>query len=183
MEDVMAARALAPVVLSLLALPAGAALAPPSGLAFNLRPAADEAPAFRLRASGVQVYECRALLTNPDRFAWQFVAPDVTLTDPTTGGDTAVLRSVDLWNSLTDRSSVSAVLRATQSAGTTNLPWTYMRAIPASPDGMFAGVTSIQRVNTSGGAAPPTGCAADTAGSELRVPFTAEYYFYKRGTA
>jgi len=180
----MAARALASVALSVLALPAVAAIAPPEGLAFNLRPSADEVAAFRLRASGVQVYECRALLTNPDRFAWQFVAPDVTLTDPTTGGDTAVLRSVDLWNSLTDRSSVSAVLRATQSAGTTNLPWTYMRAIPASPDGMFAGVTSIQRVNTSGGAAPATGCAADTAGSEARVPFSAEYYFYKpRGLA
>jgi hypothetical protein len=180
----MATRALASVVLSLLAVPAVAAIAPPSGLAFNMRPSADEVPAFRLQASGVQIYECRALLTNPDRFAWQAVAPDVTLADPGTGGDVAVLRSVDLWNSLTDRSSVSAVLRATQSAGTRNLPWTYMRAIPTAADGMFAGVTSIQRVNTNGGAAPATGCAADTAGSESRVPFSAEYYFYKpRGMA
>ena len=180
----MAARALASVVLSLIALPAAAAIAPPEGIALHLRPSADELPAFRLRASGVQIYECRALLTDPDRFGWQFVAPDATLNDPASGHDVAALRAVDLWNSLVDLSSVSAVLRATQAAGTTNLPWTYMRAIPASADGMFAGVTSIQRVNTSGGAAPATGCAADTAGSEARVPFSAEYYFYKpRGLA
>jgi hypothetical protein len=180
----MAARALASVVLSLLTLPAVAAIAPPAGIALNLRPSAEELPAFRLRASGVQVYECRALLTNPDRFAWHFVAPDATLNDPASGGDVAALRSIDLWNSLVDLSSVSAVLRATQEAGSANLPWTYMRAIPTAAEGMFAGVTSIQRVNTQGGAAPATGCAPDTAGSEARVPFSAEYYFYKpRGMA
>src|SRR2546425_489608 len=53
-------------------------------------------------------------------------------------------------------------------------------AIPAGEDGIFAGVTSIQRVNTSGGVAPATGCSADAAGAEARVAFTADFYFYKR---
>jgi hypothetical protein len=172
------------MLLCALAVPAGAAIAPPEGLAFNLRPSADEAPAFRLSASGVQVYECREALTQPGQYRWAFVNPDMTLSDPASGADVATSRSIDEWNSLTDLSSVSAVLRATQHAGGDNLPWAYMRAIPTSQDGMFAGVTSIQRVNTRGGAAPGTGCSADTAGSEARVPFTAEYYFYKRrGTA
>ena len=176
----MAARALASVVLSVLAVPAFGAIAPPAGLAFNLQPAADEAPAFRLVASGIQVYECRAALTAPEQYRWVFVAPDATLNDPASGHDVAAYRSIDQWNSLTDLSSVSAVLRATQQAGADNLPWTYMRAIPSSPDGMFAGVTSIQRVNTRGGIAPRDGCSVDTAGTEARVPFSAEYYFYKR---
>jgi hypothetical protein len=91
---------------------------------------------------------------------------------------------VNLWESLSDRSSVSGVLRATQASGGGNLPWAYLRAVPTSEDGMFAGVTSIQRVDTRGGAAPANGCGADTIGQEARVPFTAEYYFYKRrGTA
>jgi len=176
----MAARALSTVVFSLLALPAFGAIAPPAGLARNLQPAADEAPSFRLVASGIQVYECRAALTGADQYHWVFVAPDATLNDPASGHDVAAYRSIDQWNSLTDLSSVSAVLRATQEAGTDDLPWTYMRAIPASEDGMFAGVTSVQRVNTRGGAAPRAGCSADTAGTEARVPFTAEFYFYKR---
>jgi len=176
----MAARALTTVVFSLLALPAFGAIAPPAGLARNLQPTADEAPSFRLLASGIQVYECRAALTGADQYHWVFVAPDATLNDPASGHDVAAYRSIDQWNSLTDLSSVSAVLRATQEAGADDLPWTYMRAIPASEDGMFAGVTSVQRVNTRGGAAPRTGCSADTAGTEARVPFTAEFYFYKR---
>ena len=180
----MAARTLSTVVLSMLALPAFGAIAPPTGLARNLQPTADEAPAFRLVASGIQVYECRAALTAPEQYRWVYVAPDATLNDPASGHDVAAYRSIDQWNSLTDLSSVSAVLRATQQAGADDLPWTYMRAIPASEDGMFAGVTSIQRVNTRGGAAPRTGCSVDTAGTEARVPFTAEFYFYKqRGAA
>jgi hypothetical protein len=44
---------------------------------------------------------------------------------------------------------------------------------------MFAGVSSIQRVNTAGGA-PPRGACDDThVGDEARVAFTADYYFYK----
>jgi hypothetical protein len=45
---------------------------------------------------------------------------------------------------------------------------------------MFAGVTSIQRVNTSGGIAPAKGCDDTHTGSETRVAFSADYYFYKR---
>ena len=176
----MAARALASVVLSVLAVPAFGAIAPPAGLALNLQPGADEAPAFRLVASGIQVYECRAALTAPDQYRWVFVAPDATLNDPASGHDVAAYRSIDQWNSLTDLSTVSAVLRATQQAGSDNLPWTYMRAIPSSPDGMFAGVTSIQRVRTQGGAAPAGGCGPDNDGAESRVAFRADYYFYKR---
>ncbi|HZZ92619.1 MAG TPA: DUF3455 domain-containing protein [Usitatibacter sp.] len=180
----MAARALVSVVLSVLAVPAFGAIAPPPGLAFNMRPSADEEPAFRLVENGVRVYECRQALTDPDRFHWAFVTPDATLNDPASGHDVATARAIDQWNSMIDLSSVSAVLRATQESSPGDLPWAYMRAIPTSPDGMFAGVTSIQRVNTRGGAAPGNGCNADTAGSEARVPFTAEYYFYKRrGTA
>ena len=45
---------------------------------------------------------------------------------------------------------------------------------------MFAGVTSIQRVNTDGGAAPTRGCGPDNVGAEARVAYRADYYFYKR---
>jgi hypothetical protein len=183
MEDPMVARTLSLLAFTALAVPAMAAIAPPAGLASNLLPAAGEVPAFRLAASGVQIYECRESLTQPGTYRWTFVNPDATLNDPASGADVATLRAIDTWNALNDLSSVSAVLRATQAAGANDLPWAYMRAIPASPDGMFAGVTSIQRVNTRGGAAPRDGCTVDTAGAEARVPFTADYYFYKRGIA
>src|SRR5205085_4686537 len=40
--------------------------------------------------------------------------------------------------------------------------------------------TYIQRLNTTGGSAPPTGCALSTdVGMQVLVPYTADYYFYK----
>jgi hypothetical protein len=46
---------------------------------------------------------------------------------------------------------------------------------------LLAKTTFIQRLNTSGGVAPATGCstAADV-GSQSLVPYTADYYFYRK---
>lgn len=42
--------------------------------------------------------------------------------------------------------------------------------------------TYIQRVNTSGGVAPSTGCSsASNIGNQAFVPYTTDYYFYKAG--
>ena len=163
---------------SLLAFPAIAAIAPPNGIAPALRVSSDEEPAFMLSGNGVHVYECRLGLTDPSSYVWAFVAPDATLYE---GSRTAArMASPNLVESTTDRSSVSGFVRSTQPGGGSNLPWTVMRARPIGDDGMFAGVTSIQRVNTSGGMAPSAGCNAENVGSEARVAFNADYYFYKK---
>jgi hypothetical protein len=40
----------------------------------------------------------------------------------------------------------------------------------------------IQRVNTTGGSAPATGCSLETnVGATTLVPYTADYYFFKAG--
>jgi hypothetical protein len=44
---------------------------------------------------------------------------------------------------------------------------------------MFGSVTFIQRVNTVGGSAPATGCDATAQGTQLRVPYTASYLFFR----
>ena len=46
------------------------------------------------------------------------------------------------------------------------------------PDGAWSKVSSVQRVNTAGGAAPATGCAEATAGTTSRVSYTADYRMY-----
>jgi len=160
------------------ALPAAAVVAPPAGLTANLTAPADEQPAFALRAEGVHVFECRQLPGDATRFAWTFTAPEATLYD----GGTPVARHAaeNMFEATGDRSTVTATLRARQDGGANNLPWLLMRA-QATPDaGLFAGVTSVQRVNTAGGVAPDSGCEESNAGKEARVPFAAEYYFYRR---
>lgn len=45
---------------------------------------------------------------------------------------------------------------------------------------LLAGTTFIQRVNTSGGLAPSTGCASPAdIGTQAFVPYTADYYFFQ----
>jgi len=160
-----------------LAVPALAAIAEPAGVAPPLRVLPDEAPAFVLTADGVQVYQCQAVPADSNAYAWFLVAPDATLSDGT--GTVARLASPDHWNSLHDLSGVSAVPLRMQPAGSANLPWELLHAVPDGSPGMFAGVTSIQRVNTRGGAAPTAGCDETHVGDEARVAFTADYYFYK----
>jgi hypothetical protein len=51
---------------------------------------------------------------------------------------------------------------------------------PGLNNGILTHATYVQRLNTTGGAAPSTGCAASTdVGSQTLVPYTADYYFYK----
>src|SRR5687767_8238948 len=140
------------LVLAAAAFPAAAAISEPSGLGAAIRATADEEPVFMLSASGAHIYHCKATPNDPNAFAWYFTAPDATLLE---GSRTvATHKTVNLWESTSDRSSVSGVVRSSQSAGANNLPWTLYRAQAIGTSGMFAGVTSIQRVNTSGGAAP-----------------------------
>ena len=50
---------------------------------------------------------------------------------------------------------------------------------PTGGDKLTA-TTFIQRLNTSGGVAPSTGCTLSTdVGAEAFVPYTADYFFYK----
>lgn len=50
---------------------------------------------------------------------------------------------------------------------------------PSYPFGILTKATYVQRLNTSGGSAPATGCAVSTdVGNQVLVPYTADYYFY-----
>jgi hypothetical protein len=149
-------------------------IAPPSGLPRALVPSNAEEASFALDVSGVLVYRCGPLGA---RYGWAYTAPDATLYEG--GREVARHTSPTLWESTVDRSSFTAVPRATLRAGPGNLPWQLMRAAGMGETGMFVGITSVQQVDTSGGAAPAGGCDESRAGEEARVPFTARYVFYR----
>ena len=167
-------RSLVASALLLAALPAAAVTAP--SVPAPLQPSAAEEPAFMLHANGVHVYECRPNLNGG--FQWVFANPDATLTDGTSAR--AVQVTPNTFEGSTDRSVVSGRVRAVAGAGGDNLPWMLLSARSTADTGLFAGVTSVQRVNTTGGVAPRGGCGESTAGSEARIDFSADYYFYKR---
>ncbi len=67
----------------------------------------------------------------------------------------------------------------------TAIDWLLLSAASTAPgpDGdRLVKTTYIQRIDTTGGRTPTaTDCNATTAGTEVEVPYTADYYFWKRG--
>lgn len=159
-------------------LAAAAAVAEPAGISAALRAPAGEQPDFMLNARGVQVYVCKPRAADPYAYQWTFVAPEATLLE----GDKIVGHhgAGPMWESVSDHSSVKGAARERQDGGAGNIPWLLLAGTSSEGAGRFAGVTSIQRVATRGGAEPTTPCEASMSGQEARVNYTADYYFYKQ---
>jgi len=158
---------------------AHAAVPEPQGIGSGLRAPAGEQPEFVLKAEGVQVYACQPRTDDPKAFEWAFVGPQATLRE--NGKVVGRHAAGPIWESTNDKSSVKGSARSGQDAGAGNIPWLLLAGTPSQGSGKFAGVTSILRVATKGGVEPAGGgCNASKSGKEERVPYTADYYFYKR---
>jgi hypothetical protein len=132
-------------------------------------PAGNEV-AFHVYATGVQIYRW-------DGTTWSFVAPDAVLyADAGAHGEVGSHYGGPTWESNSGSKVVGAVVERC-SVDSSAIPWLLLRAVSTQGPGVFEGVTFIQRVNTAGGLAPSQ---SGTSPNELaRVPYTAEYYFYK----
>jgi hypothetical protein len=136
-----------------------------------------DSPSFAATAKGVQIYECRAKKDNPAQFEWVFKAPEAELFDRG-GKKMGKHYGGPTWEA-NDGSRVLGELKARADGKDTNaIPWLLLGAKKHEGEGVFSKVTSIQRLDTVGGKAPAGGCEATGAGKEIRVPYTATYYFY-----
>ena len=82
------------------------------------------------------------------------------------------------WRAL-DGSTVVGVRVASAPAPVPGaIPWLLLaRASVSGPTGTLTPTTYIQRINTTGGVAPATGCDAAHVGANTAVLYTADYYF------
>jgi Protein of unknown function (DUF3455) len=165
-------------LLAVLAIVAACATPPaPIVLSAPLRAPEGEQSAFILAAEGVQIYSCKPKAADAASFQWTFVAPQATLMQH--GKAVGRHGAGPTWVANGDASSVKGTVAERQDGGSGNIPWLLLRATPSENPGIFAAVTSIQRVNTKGGVEPATPCDATKSGEEVRVPYTADYNFYK----
>ena len=145
-------------------------------------------------ASGTQTYMCLPSATGP---AWKFVGPQATLfqefgagfyqqvtthflsPNPFEGGTArpSWLHSFDssqIWG----RALASSTDADFVEAGA--IPWLLVEVVGAQQGpagGLLAATTYVQRLNTSGGAAPSGTCA--DVGTFVMVPYTTDYFFYR----
>lgn len=145
-------------------------------------------------AAGTQNYIC---LPTPAGVAWSFLGPQATLF--TAQGHQVMTHFLSpnpmqagapraTWQHSHDTGTVWAAAIATYGepdyveAGA--IPWLLLEVVGAqsgvSRGDRISDTTYIQRINTSGGVAPATGCsAAGDVGKRVMVPYTTTYVFYR----
>ncbi len=121
-------------------------------------------------AVGVQIYTW-------DGVSWGRAVPEATLFDAE-GNVVAIHFAGPTWESNSGSKVLGAVVQPTVTVDPNAIPWVKLKAVSTEGPGIFAGTTFIQRVNTSGGKAP----SADGTfvGQVARVPYTADYFFYRQ---
>ncbi|WP_325052261.1 DUF3455 domain-containing protein [Dulcicalothrix desertica] len=65
-----------------------------------------------------------------------------------------------------------------QAPNVKDIPWQILSAKYYIKAGVFSNINYIQRVDTVGGQAPKVGCDSSYVGNEVRVNYSANYYFY-----
>jgi len=82
------------------------------------------------------------------------------------------------WQSNSGSKVVGKIPPASFTVDTNAIPWLRLEAVNPEGPGIFASTTFIQRVNTTGGKAPSTNGAF--VGQVARIPYTADYFFYRQ---
>lgn len=142
----------------------------------SLAAPAGEALVRTLWADGVQIYECRkaADASFPE---WAFVAPEARLVDAN-GAPVGRHYTGPTWEAQDGSKVVGTVKAKLDSPDPHAIPWLVLQTHSTGTPGLFAKVTTIQRVATQGGIAPTTGCGTATIGKQERVHYTAQYAQY-----
>lgn len=133
---------------------------------------------LKARGKGVQIYECAGKPDDAKAFAWKLKAPEADLFDDR-GQKVARHFAGPSWEANDRSSAVGTVLAKADAPDADAVPWLLLRATAKGP-GLFEHVLHVQRLDTSGGKAPASGCDASKAktNAEARVPYEATYYFY-----
>ena len=135
---------------------------------------------FSGMGEGSQIYIC-APKPGGNGPEWKLKAPDATVTD---GAGAKLRHSAGPTWEAGDGSKVVGEVKARAEVDAAAIPWLLLQVVGADlgPTGghRLTETTYIQRVYTSGGKEPTTGCAqAPDVGQQALVPYTADYVFYK----
>ena len=128
---------------------------------------------FHTYAAGVQIYKWNGT-------SWAFVGPEAVLFADADAkavvGIHYATPNGPAWESTSGSKVIAGALERVI-VDPASIPWLKLGAVTSNGPGIFDGVSFIQRVNTVGGTAPSA--PGSFVGQEARVPYTAEYYFYK----
>lgn len=126
-------------------------------------------------AKGEQIYQCTL---SQGQYAWETKAPDAVLYD-NQGQVIGKHYSGPIWEYKAGSHVVGRVVKKLDVAPDKAIPWLLVEIIAHKGSDVFADTRFINRINTQGGLSPVSGCDGNHLGAEKRVPYTADYVFFK----
>jgi len=127
-----------------------------------------------VHAEGAQVYECK--VGADGKPAWAFREPIATLfADGKTVGRHYAGPN---WEASDGSAVVGKAVGSAPGATANDIPWLRLEVASSRGNGVLSGVTTVQRINTSGGKLEG---ACDKAGTFKSAPYSADYMFLKKG--
>jgi hypothetical protein len=127
-----------------------------------------------LHAEGAQVYECKAGADG--KSSWVFREPIATLLQ---GGKTVGRHYAGPnWEHIDGSAVVGKAVGNAPGATQKDIPWLKLEVTSHRGSGILSGVTTVQRINTSGGKLDG---ACDSAGTFQNAPYSADYVFLRKG--
>jgi len=159
----------------------------------DLEVPATEEPFLLGRGVGTQNYICQPA-ASLGRVAWTLFTPQATLFSDDAEQLTTHFFSINpdepgtvrvTWQDSRDSSIIWARLLKAATVNRDAIAWLKLEVVgkrvgPTGGDTLF-GTTFVQRLNTQGGLAPVTGCDnPQDIGRKAFIPYTADYFFYRR---
>jgi hypothetical protein len=142
----------------------------------KIKAPAGEEIVLKAHASGAQIYVCQAAADG--KYSWTLKAPEAELRDQQ-GALLGRHFAGPSWKHNDGSEIKGKAVARVDSPDADSIPWLLVTVTDRSGNGVLSRVTSIQRVHTKGGQAPPAGdCSASKGNAEVKVSYTADYYFY-----
>lgn len=136
--------------------------------------APEETPVVTFHAEGAQIYECKS--GEDGKLAWAFREPIATLI---LDGKTVGRHYAGPTWEHADGSAVTAKAAGNAPGATANdVPWLKLSVTSRRGSGTLAAATTVQRINTKGGALRGS---CSPAGALNSAPYSADYVFLRKG--
>jgi len=131
-----------------------------------------ETPVATFHAEGAQIYECKA--GSDGKLGWAFREPIATLLSD--GKTVGRHYAGPTWEDADGSAVIGKVVGNAPGATANDIAWLKLDVVSRHGSGQLSNVTTVQRINTKGGAARGV---CDRAGTFLSVPYSADYVFLK----
>jgi hypothetical protein len=142
----------------------------------KIKAPAGEEVVLQVHASGSQIYTCQEGADG--KYGWTLKAPDAELHDQQ-GAVVGRHYAGPTWKDNDGSEVTGKAVARIDSTDSDSIPWLLVTATGHSGEGVFSGVTSIQRLHTRGGQPPAAAtCDASKQNVEVKSSYTADYYFY-----